>query len=69
MQPVLAIPEFHTFDVFVAKLSPSGQLLYSTYYGGSLNENLSDSSEGDTTAPVEVAADGSVYLAGTTTSR
>jgi Beta-propeller repeat len=68
IQPALKTPEFKTFDAFLTKLSPSGQLLYSTYYGGSFNENLSGGSEGEPAAAVAVADDGSVYLAGTTGS-
>jgi hypothetical protein len=45
-------------DVFVAKLDPAGQeLLYSTYLGGSLD---------DEATAVSVAADGGVYVAGWT---
>ena len=46
-------------DVFVLKLDPNGNILYSTYFGGSGN---------DMTGALAVSADGSVYVAGVTES-
>ncbi|HKC26254.1 MAG TPA: SBBP repeat-containing protein, partial [Thermoanaerobaculia bacterium] len=46
-------------DAFVAKLSPSGALVYSTYLGGS---------NGDGAAAIAVDAAGNAYVAGSTTS-
>jgi uncharacterized protein (TIGR03437 family) len=49
-----------TYDVFATKLNPQGsQLIYSTYLGGSGNNGLN---------AFHLAADGSVYLAGFTSS-
>src|SRR5262249_40228391 len=48
-----------TTDVFVAKFDPDGNIVYSTYFGGSAN---------DKPAGIAVAADGSVYIAGSTQS-
>ncbi len=46
-------------DVFVAKFSPTGTLLFSTYLGGSQN---------DDPAAIRVHSDGTIYVAGTTNS-
>lgn len=46
-------------DAFLAKFSPQGQLLWSTYYGGTNKEDGGS---------VSVDPDGNVYLAGMTTS-
>jgi uncharacterized protein (TIGR03437 family) len=46
-------------DVFVAKLDPDGNILYSTYFGGS---------GVDTAVSMAVGNDGSVYVAGQTNS-
>ncbi len=46
-------------DVFVLKLDPNGNIVYSTYFGGSGN---------DMTGALAVGADGSVYVAGVTES-
>jgi uncharacterized protein (TIGR03437 family) len=48
-----------THDVFVAKLSPDGDVLFSTYFGGSHDE---------TPRAIAVGADGGVYVTGTTAS-
>ena len=47
------------YDAFVTKLSPSGSLDYSTFYGGS---------SGDSALAVAVDADGNAYFSGTTYS-
>lgn len=47
------------FDGFLAKFSPAGIPLWSTYFGGSMADGLSS---------VEVAYDNSVYVTGTTNS-
>jgi hypothetical protein len=47
-------------DAFVTKLTPGGQLVYSSYLGGSQYENAND---------VAVGAAGNVYLTGTTWSQ
>jgi hypothetical protein len=46
-------------DVFVTKLDPSGNVVYSTYFGGSGSES---------TTAMTVDTQGSVYVTGTTTS-
>jgi uncharacterized protein (TIGR03437 family) len=46
-------------DVFVAKLDPGGNVLYSTYFGGSAS---------DSAAGMVVGTDGSVYITGQTAS-
>lgn len=46
-------------DVFVAKLDPSGNIVYSTYFGGSGN---------DVATAMAVDPQGGVYITGTTTS-
>ena len=46
-------------DAFVAKLSRSGRLLWSTYFGGTKNEEPFG---------IQVGSDGSVYIAGVTDS-
>jgi uncharacterized protein (TIGR03437 family) len=46
-------------DVFVAKLDPNGNILYSTYFGGS---------SADTAVGMAVGSDGSVYVTGQTSS-
>jgi uncharacterized protein (TIGR03437 family) len=48
-----------TNDVFVVKLDPGGNIVYSTYFGGSGD---------DSAAAMAVGADGSVYVTGATTS-
>jgi uncharacterized protein (TIGR03437 family) len=48
-----------TTDIFVTKLDPSGNVLFSTYFGGSAN---------DTLIAMAIAPDGSAYLTGTTAS-
>ncbi len=48
-----------TTDVFVTKLDPDGNIVYSTYFGGS---------GADSAAGIAVGNDGSVYVAGTTGS-
>ena len=48
-----------TADAFVAKLDPTGAVVYSTYFGGSGNDGVS---------ALAMGSDGSVYVAGTTTS-
>src|SRR5271157_403562 len=53
---LLAAP---TNDVFVVKLDPNGNIVYSTYFGGSGD---------DLAAAMAVGADGSVYVTGATTS-
>src|SRR5450432_708377 len=46
-------------DVFVTKLDPSGNIVYSTYFGGS---------GADIATAMAVAPQGGVYVTGTTTS-
>lgn len=46
-------------DAFVTKLDPSGNIVYTTYFGGSADEYAT---------AMAVGADGSVYVAGNTTS-
>jgi len=46
-------------DVFVVKLDPNGDVVYSTYFGGSAV---------DVAAGLAIGADGSVYVTGTTAS-
>ena len=46
-------------NVFVTKLDPSGNIVYSTYFGGS---------GGDAATAMTVDAEGSVYVTGTTAS-
>ena len=48
-----------SYDVFVTKLDPSGNILYSTYYGGSAD---------DITRAVAVDPAGNIYVTGTTAS-
>jgi hypothetical protein len=48
-----------TSDVFVTKLDPNGNVVYSTYFGGS---------GGDVATAMTVDPNGSVYVAGTTSS-
>jgi len=48
-----------TTDIFVTKLDPSGNILFSTYFGGSAS---------DTAAGMVTGNDGSVYVTGQTTS-
>jgi uncharacterized protein (TIGR03437 family) len=48
-----------TQDVYVTKLDPSGNVVYSTYFGGSADDNAS---------AMTVDASGNVYVTGTTTS-
>ena len=48
------------FNSFVAKLDPSGALVYSTYLGGSLNDHASS---------IAVDSSGNIYIAGITTSQ
>lgn len=49
-------------DVFMTKLSPSGEMLFSTYLGGSGNDNWTQGLD------MSVSATGDVYLVGTTGS-
>lgn len=53
-------PYFELGDAFVTKLSPSGAIVYSTYYGGSNDESA---------LAIAVDSTGSPYVAGFTTSR
>ncbi|HXA49819.1 MAG TPA: IPT/TIG domain-containing protein [Candidatus Acidoferrum sp.] len=46
-------------DVFVTKFDPSGNIVYSTYFGGNADEYVT---------AMTVGADGSVYVTGNTTS-
>ena len=46
-------------DAFVIKLDPDGNIVYSTYFGGSAD---------DSPAAIAVGSDGSVYVAGATSS-
>ncbi len=56
-----------TLDAFVTKLSANGSaLVYSTYLGGSGNENLT--TDNFVTGDIAVDAAGQAYLTGTTTS-
>lgn len=48
-----------TTDVFVTKLDPNGNIIYSTYFGGSGSDNA---------AGMALGSDGSVYITGTTNS-
>jgi uncharacterized protein (TIGR03437 family) len=48
-----------SYDVFVTKFDPSGNIVYSTYFGGSAD---------DIARAVTVDSEGSVYVAGTTAS-
>ncbi len=55
---VLAVVDAGT-DVFVTKLDPNGNIVYSTYFGGTAN---------DIAAGIAVGKDGSVYVTGQTVS-
>jgi uncharacterized protein (TIGR03437 family) len=55
---VFVVP-MQTTDVFVAKLDPNGNIVYTTYFGGSGN---------DTASAIAVGQDGSVYVTGATNS-
>ena len=62
--PVQAAAQDHlatagSYDVFVTKFDPSGNIVYSTYFGGSAN---------DIARAMTVDAAGNVYVAGTTAS-
>lgn len=46
-------------DIFAVKLDPNGNMVYSTYFGGSGNDSAVD---------MAVSPDGSVYVTGSTTS-
>jgi Beta-propeller repeat len=48
-----------SYDVFVTKFDPSGNIVYSTYFGGSAD---------DVTRAVAVDAAGDIYVVGTTAS-
>jgi uncharacterized protein (TIGR03437 family) len=48
-----------TTDVFITKLDPNGNIVYSTYFGGALS---------DTAVGIAVGNDGSAYVTGTTNS-
>jgi hypothetical protein len=48
-----------SYDVFVTKLDPNGNIVYSTYFGGSAD---------DTAVAIALGADGSVYVTGATRS-
>jgi hypothetical protein len=54
------------FDAFVAKFSPSGSVVYSTYLGGSADDNLSASVSGG--IAIATDDDGNVYVTGDTES-
>jgi hypothetical protein len=55
------------YDAFLAKVNDDGSvLLYSTYFGGSGDENLYNPGQGD--AGLAVAGSGKVYLTGLTSS-
>ena len=63
--PVKAAVQDHlatagSYDVFVTKFDPSGNIVYSTYFGGSAN---------DIARAMTVDAAGNVYVAGTTASQ
>jgi len=58
LQPALAGDS----DAFVAKLGPTGALVYSTYLGGSADEHPGDNDS------IAVDADGNAYVAGGTSS-
>ncbi len=63
--PVLSAVQNHlaspgSYDVFVTKLDPSGNAVYSTYFGGSAD---------DVARAVTVDGAGNIYVAGTTGSR
>ncbi|HXM41994.1 MAG TPA: SBBP repeat-containing protein [Bryobacteraceae bacterium] len=55
---VFAVP-MQTTDVFVAKLDTNGNIVYTTYFGGSGN---------DAASAIAVGQDGSVYVTGSTNS-
>jgi uncharacterized protein (TIGR03437 family) len=55
----LLIGAFATNDVFVTKLDPDGNIVYSTYFGGTTN---------DLATAMNVDTSGAVYVAGTTSS-
>jgi len=55
---VFAVPA-PTNDVFVAKVDPNGNFVYTTYFGGGGN---------DTAAAIAVGKDGSAYITGATNS-
>ncbi len=57
--PNLFLAALPTNDVFVVKFDPAGNVVYSTYFGGSAD---------DLAAAMTAGADGSVYVTGTTTS-
>jgi len=48
-----------TTDVFAVKFDPSGNIVYSTYFGGTAN---------DTATAMALGADGSIYVTGATSS-
>jgi len=54
------------FDAFVTKLDPTGKVVFSTYLGGSGNEN--DFRSGVESSGIAVDPAGNVYLAGRTSS-
>lgn len=63
--PVVSAVQSHlatvgSYDVFVAKYDPSGNVVYSTYFGGSAD---------DIARAMTVDAAGNVYVAGTTASQ
>jgi uncharacterized protein (TIGR03437 family) len=63
--PVVSAVQNHlattgSYDVFVTKYDPSGNVVYSTYFGGSAD---------DIARAMTVDAAGNVYVAGTTTSQ
>jgi hypothetical protein len=55
-------------DAVLFKLDADGNVAFSTYIGGSGNENVEGAGLGKTIGEVEVAADGSIFLAGNTRS-
>ncbi len=58
-----------TFDAFVTKLNPTGSaLLYSTFFGGSGDENVAPPYEQGPTSSIAVDGNGNAYITGNTTS-
>jgi uncharacterized protein (TIGR03437 family) len=57
--PFVFVLSSPTTDVFITKLDPNGNIVYSTYFGGALS---------DTAVGIAVGNDGSAYVTGTTNS-
>ncbi|MGH9840431.1 MAG: SBBP repeat-containing protein, partial [Blastocatellia bacterium] len=60
--------EFRQGDAFVTKLNPSGAVIYSTYFGGSNDEQYRDASLRPSFFRIALDGLGNVYLSGSSTS-